>query len=261
MKSQRKFVTALVLCYLFVFTCAGFVFAQDSPARPAPAATEPAPAPKNPSAPEPNATETAPGEKRAGGGAPAPLASTAIPESKTLEETCASVRVGMPQTLDILGKPGQENLRKSIVTYLSERIQVTDGNKDYGLSCSMIVYCLRNNENVLDKPGGKRPSLSAIEPLVIYTLRNKFQDCLIEGTDGLDILMKYTSMVYTWIVSLVGAVCVLIIIVSGIQVTMGGLSQEEVSQAKDRIGRSLVGLVVLFLSAFILYTINPIFYQ
>ncbi len=238
----------------------------------APKPAEPPPAPATPIAPAPApvaapaaeapATPAAPAVNPAGGqgaasGTVAPPAPVSIPvsETKSLAEECAPFRAVMQANMDIHGTAAQETYRDKVSVYLSESM-----GKDYGLSCSKIIYCLRTNPAAVTKDRKMKRALE-IEPLVIYTLRDHYSDCIIEGTDGLDLLMKYTTMVYKWIVSIVGAVCILIIIVSGIQVSMGGLSQEEVSQAKDRIGRSLMGLVVLFLSAFILYTINPIFYQ
>lgn len=133
-----------------------------------------------------------------------------------------------------------------IIVILTESINNSGNN----YPCSKIVECVRKqwqgNENA--------------DELESSDLKTKYSQCVLAGKDGLDLLNNYARLVYQWIAGIVGAICILIIIVSGIQISIGGLSQEEVSSAKDRITRSLVGMVVLFLSAFILYTINPIFF-
>lgn len=132
-----------------------------------------------------------------------------------------------------------------IIVLLSEGIS-RDGVE---YSCGEIVSCLRQRYTGANSEG-----------LVVATVRRDYPSCIISGSDGIDLLSNYASRVYQWIAGIVGSVCILVIIISGIQVSVGGLSQEEVSNAKDRVVRALVGLVVLFLSAFILYTINPIFF-
>jgi hypothetical protein len=114
--------------------------------------------------------------------------------------------------------------------------------------------------NEMSKESAKNLTSASAEFFEITALKNDFPECIVSGKDGLDLLNNYATMVYRWIASIVGSLCILIIIVSGIQISIGGLSQEEVSAAKDRISRSLIGMVVLFLSAFILYSINPIFF-
>ena len=57
-----------------------------------------------------------------------------------------------------------------------------------------------------------------------------------------------------------GIIAVLVIVVSGIQISIDQGSGEGVTAAKNRITQSLAGLVILFLSALILYSINPTFF-
>ncbi len=77
---------------------------------------------------------------------------------------------------------------------------------------------------------------------------------------GAGILYAYIGQIYRWAASLIGIVCVLYIIVGGIQIATSGDNSEGLSQAKERIVQSISGLVLLFLSAVILYTINPNFF-
>ena len=73
-------------------------------------------------------------------------------------------------------------------------------------------------------------------------------------------LYGYIGMIYTWGASIVGIIAVLIIVISGIQISAGGGDPEAINSAKKRIIQSLSGIAVLFLSGLILYTINPDFF-
>lgn len=84
---------------------------------------------------------------------------------------------------------------------------------------------------------------------------------IIKGTSGTGILKTYISVIYRWAAGIVGIIATLVIVISGIQISMDQGSGEAVGAAKTRIMQSLGGLVVLFLSALILYTINPTFFQ
>lgn len=83
---------------------------------------------------------------------------------------------------------------------------------------------------------------------------------IIRGTTGTGILKTYIAVIYRWAAGIVGIIAVLVIVISGIQISMDQGSGESVGKAKTRIMQSLSGLVVLFLSALILYTINPTFF-
>jgi hypothetical protein len=80
------------------------------------------------------------------------------------------------------------------------------------------------------------------------------------STSGTDMLFIYISAIYQWAAGILGVIAVLIIVISGIQISAAGGDQTTVTNAKNRIVQSLGGLVILFLSAIILYTINPTFF-
>jgi hypothetical protein len=91
-------------------------------------------------------------------------------------------------------------------------------------------------------------SVSCDEVMVIYS---KGGTTMIEG---------YISTIYNWAAGLVGLIAVLVIVLSGLQIAVGGGDSQAMESAKNRIIKSLSGLAVLFLSALILYTINPTFF-
>jgi hypothetical protein len=71
----------------------------------------------------------------------------------------------------------------------------------------------------------------------------------------------YISMIWRFGMSIGGLVSVVVIILSGIQISASGGNQEAINQSKARIIKSLLGLAVLILSGLILNTINPIFFR
>lgn len=77
---------------------------------------------------------------------------------------------------------------------------------------------------------------------------------------GVEILYAYIGAIYRWGASIIGVIAVLVIVISGIQISAAGGEQGAVTSAKTRITQSLIGIVVLFLSGIILYTINPTFF-
>lgn len=84
---------------------------------------------------------------------------------------------------------------------------------------------------------------------------------LIFADSGTGILKTYIALIYRWAAGIVGIIAVLVIVISGIQISMDQGSGEAIGAAKTRILQSLAGLAILFLSALILYTVNPTFFQ
>lgn len=82
---------------------------------------------------------------------------------------------------------------------------------------------------------------------------------IIQATGGVDLLNKYVRMIYLWSAGTIGIISVLIMVVSGIEIMITG-SSGSIDEAKGRIMKSLAGLIILFLSGLILYTINPTFF-
>ena len=83
----------------------------------------------------------------------------------------------------------------------------------------------------------------------------------ITGKSGSDLFGRYVSALYKWASSIVGVIAVLIMVGSGIQISMAGGDSAKIDEAKQRIAQSLVGIAILFLSGLILYTINPTFFS
>lgn len=84
---------------------------------------------------------------------------------------------------------------------------------------------------------------------------------VIQGENGVDLITNTTSTLYRYGAGLIGIVCVLVIVISGIQIMLGGAEESMVSSAKNRIMQALLSLLLLFSSGMILRTVNPNFFQ
>ena len=82
----------------------------------------------------------------------------------------------------------------------------------------------------------------------------------ISGANGVDLLSNYFGMWYKIGALILGLICVLVIVVSGVQMMFGGASEDAFTNAKARIWGALLSLILLFSSALILHTINPLFF-
>lgn len=79
------------------------------------------------------------------------------------------------------------------------------------------------------------------------------------STTGMGILKIYVKQIYVFGAGIVGFIAVATIVGSGIQISVSGATG-DITAAKDRITQSIMGIALLFLSALILYTINPTFF-
>lgn len=82
----------------------------------------------------------------------------------------------------------------------------------------------------------------------------------IIGESGASIIKIYVKQIYMWAAGTIGFIAVVTIVLNGIRITVSGVSG-DVTQAKERILQAISGLVLLFLSGLILYTINPTFFS
>jgi hypothetical protein len=83
---------------------------------------------------------------------------------------------------------------------------------------------------------------------------------VIHADSGANLIFIYVRMIYLWAAGTIGIVSVFTLVYSGIGISMAGGDSGKIDPFKQRIAQSLMGLVVLFLSGLILYTINPTFF-
>jgi hypothetical protein len=80
------------------------------------------------------------------------------------------------------------------------------------------------------------------------------------ASSGIGLLKLFVKQVYTWGAFSVGSIAVGTIIFQGIKISLSGVSG-DVSEAKTKIFQAIAGIVLLFVSSLILYTINPDFFS
>jgi hypothetical protein len=59
---------------------------------------------------------------------------------------------------------------------------------------------------------------------------------------------------------LIGAVCVLMIIIGGLRMILAGANSGSYEEGQTMIKNALLGLVLLFIAGVLLNTVNPIFF-
>jgi len=77
---------------------------------------------------------------------------------------------------------------------------------------------------------------------------------------GPSLLYGYIGAIYRYMAVLGGFIAVLALIIAGVMRSTSGDQPEMVTKANQLVTRVISGLIVLFLSAVILYTINPNFF-
>jgi|GEM_PF-3112815 len=78
---------------------------------------------------------------------------------------------------------------------------------------------------------------------------------------GVGFLNVYVALIYRWAAGVIGVICVLIIIVSGIQIIAGQGEPSAVEEGKKRIFQAISGIALLFLASALLYIVNPTFFN
>ncbi len=87
------------------------------------------------------------------------------------------------------------------------------------------------------------------EPIMVYV-----------SAAGTELLYYYMGQIYRYTATVGGLLAVLILIVAGVMRSTAGDNTNQVTSANNLIKKCIYGLVVLFSSAIILYTINPNFF-
>ncbi len=156
-----------------------------------------------------------------------------------------------------------EKLQNYIVTILEEEISGSGGN-DFDedqevkvLTCIRKTSCTEANE--------RTECTSEYVPLGTQNCspgENEFcqRVQVIIAQSGINLLMTYLGIIYRWAAGIIGIISVAYLIYGGFLVATAQDDTGKIDTAKEKIFQSLAGLVLLFLSAVILYTINPNFF-
>ncbi|MCC6643705.1 hypothetical protein IT411_03060 [Candidatus Peregrinibacteria bacterium] len=91
-----------------------------------------------------------------------------------------------------------------------------------------------------------------------FTICEIVQVYVTEG--GTNLLYYYIGQIYKYMAWLGGFIAVFILIIAGLMRTTAGDNAEQITKANGLITKCISGLILLFLSAIILYAINPNFF-
>lgn len=163
---------------------------------------------------------------------------------------------------------GCDNLKKAdsikdyIITIMEERINPPgtksagqngveiNTNKDEG-----VLNCFRQTTQT-DK-GPTEQYVSTCKPGDKTTCQPVQ---VIYAKSGASLIFTYVGLIYRWAAGTAGVITVLYLVVAGIMMASSQGDAAKYEKAKEYIMNSIAGLVLLFLSALILYTINPNFF-
>lgn len=213
----------------------------------------------------------------------AAAALAATEANRTAVEELRTAMDGVVPCIDTTGADANK-----IITIIEEPLRPTNSDQEcQDITDGQICKCYRHVFMYTD-PGtkktftlpvlGKTPCTATRGRELETTYRNKDNATLtseeddfnvayscreiqvLKTTGGTSLIYTYIGMIYRWGASVVGIVAVLVIVISGIQISASGGDPEAINKSKTRIIQSLSGIAILFLSGIILYTINPDFF-
>jgi hypothetical protein len=168
-------------------------------------------------------------------------------DKKGLDEGYVITIIEEPLTFKTEGKPGDSYQSRTCVrNYISF---TSDDGEEKSIS-ELLKDC---SEDIKTNKFADFP-----EELNIKATCQPVQVLLSKG--GTSLIEGYIGTLYKWAAGIVGIIAVLVIILSGIQISAAGGETTAVENAKKRIMKSIAGIIILFLSGLILYTINPTFF-
>jgi hypothetical protein len=141
-----------------------------------------------------------------------------------------------------------------MVTVLEENIGTEEIQMD---SNTKIINCFRQT-TCTKETGCKSEYYTLCTPVTNEVYCSRVQ--AIVSNSGISMLFSYIGMVYKWAAGVVGTISVMYLIYGGFMMITAIDNTANVDKAKEKIVQSLAGLAILFLSAIILYTINPNFF-
>jgi hypothetical protein len=163
-----------------------------------------------------------------------------------------------------------EGQTKYIVTILEEEIAAPTSEKEESqeqgietLSCIRKTTCEQKEKG----EGDKKETVTVCESTYVG-----LKECnpgpqefcqrvqAIIAQSGMELLMSYIGIIYRWAAGVIGIVSVIYLVWGGFMITAAQDDTSAIDKAKEKIMQSIAGLVLLFLSAVILYTINPNFF-
>lgn len=140
-----------------------------------------------------------------------------------------------------------------IITVLEEQFTGKDKSDTFKDTEMAVKDCLRVTD--IAKSSSQYKSLGAC-PADAKCQRVQ----VLMAKSGTALLYGYIGFIYRWAAGTIGMVCVGMLVYYGTRIAAAGDNAGVIDEAKQHIMQSLGGLILLFLSAVILYTINPNFF-
>jgi len=159
--------------------------------------------------------------------------------------------------------------RKTVIKYVkstktNNASSTPASNKSTSNSTPTSPTVLKKSTPIYVTPAQCEPTTSQDERSIKNHTGGEITICEIVqvyvSSSGTNLLYNYIGQIYRYVAEIGGLIAVLIIIFSGIQIASAGANPDALNKAKARITRSILGLILLFLSAVILYAINPNFF-
>jgi len=166
-------------------------------------------------------------------------------------------------TCDDLNLPDKQ--KDYIVTILEEEIAgaTSDQPQGTGEGANQVITCFRETTCTQTTDGDTTRTTCDSEYKTScqpsdQTSCQRVQALISQS--GVGLLMAYLGIIYRWAAGIIGVISVVYMIWGGLTITMAQDDTSSIDKAKEKIFQSIAGLVLLFLSAIILYTINPNFF-
>lgn len=142
----------------------------------------------------------------------------------------------------------------------------SDGSEEYAgceYACDIDEYSTEDTKTIVDDGSSSSTSSTTNRKLLTPVLSIDiptvtFSDIVVDG-DVLKInfLGDYIAGIYKYLLGISTTIAIVMIMVSGLQWSLGGQSPEAIGKAKTRIKNAVTGLVLLLCTYLILYTVNP----
>jgi type IV secretory pathway VirB2 component (pilin) len=179
-------------------------------------------------------------------------------------------------TCEAMNNQQDPSLSGKIAVITEEPLGIAD--KKFTFRCYRQTKC--NLHIDADKPNdpGKRqcevnyvtsscsnnPSDPAAFNAALKDIKQEFTTCepvmIYVSQLGTQLLYQYIGQIYRYMAGLGSILAVLFIIVAGVMMASAGDNNDQITKAKALMTKNITGLIVLFLSALILYVINPNFF-
>lgn len=154
-------------------------------------------------------------------------------------------------------------IKAYVITIMEERINPPStqnagqkaGQNDVNINSNQatqgVLNCFRQTQN------DKELYVSTCKPSDTTTCQPVQ---VIYAQSGAGLIYTYIGLIYRWAAGTAGVITVLYLVVAGVMMASSQGDAAKYEKAKEYIMNSIAGLVLLFLSALILYTINPNFF-